>query len=332
MRTILSIHSIIILKDRKLLRRKKVYGLIRIPAIFTIMIFLNITGGNYLGSYSVEEGNKLPDVDKEFSQLLMKRGLEKAIRVYLSDNAVILPLKSHPMHGKVSILKLIKKNRPSLEKKGFLWEPIFVSVSESQDFGYTYGRYEQMQNNTKGHKAGQSRHYVTVWKKEPDRKWKIIFNIGLIEEVNSEQDSRNVYQIERFNGLEKELITTDTEFSDISLKSGSLEAFYNFISDEGIFISGERSPPAGKEMLRELMDKRKNEQGSNRPQLSWKPLFAYVSSAGDLGYTMGRYRSIPFKSNDKKALKTGYYLTIWKRQPDGTWRFVFDMGNQLPSR
>ncbi len=296
------------------------------------MIFLIITGSNNLGGFSVEEGNKLSEADKEFSQLLMKRGLQEAIRVYLSDNAVILPLKNHPIHEKRSILKLIKKNQLSLEKKGFLWEPIFVSVSESQDFGYTYGRYEQMQNNSNGHKTGQSKHYVTVWKKEPDRKWKIIFNIGLIEEMNSEQDSGNVFQIERFNSLEKELITTDIEFSNTSLKSGSLEAFYNFISDEGIFISGEGSPPAGKEILRGHMDKRKNEQGSNKLQLSWKPLFVYVSSAGDLGYTLGRYRSIPFKSNDKKAMKTGYYLTIWKRQPDGTWRFVFDMGNQLPSR
>lgn len=306
-------------------------GFMRIPVFFIIIYILIIAAGYNIGSYSVEEEKKLLDIDREFSQLLKKRGPEEAIHNYLNDNAVILPLKSHPVHGKASILKLIKKNRLAINKKRLLWEPIFMAVSESQDFGYTYGQYEQIQNNTTGHKTGQLNYYVSVWKKGLDRKWKVIFNIGLIDEVNSQEDSISVFQIKRFNSLEKELITTDIEFSNMSLKRGSIEAFYNFISDEGLCFSDEGSPPARKETFRELMDKRKNEKGSNSLQLSWKPLFAYVSSAGDLGYTLGKHTSILFTTDDKKAIRTGYYLTIWKKQPDGTWRFVFDMGNQLPS-
>jgi ketosteroid isomerase-like protein len=304
----------------------------RIQALFTIMIFLIITAGYNIGSYIGEEEKKLLDIDREFSQLLKKRGPEQAILSYLSDNAIILPLKSHPVHGKTSILKLIKKNRLAINKKRLLWEPIFMAVSESQDFGYTYGQYEPSQNNTTGHKTGQLNYYLTIWRKGLDSEWKIIFNIGLIDEANSREDSISVLQVKRFNSLEKELITTDSEFSNMSFKKGSLKAFYYFISDEGICFSDERSPPAGKETLRELLDKRKDEKGSNNAQLSWKPLFASVSSAGDLGYTLGKHTSILFKTPDKKAIRTGYYLTIWKKQPDGTWRFVFDIGNQLPSQ
>jgi len=303
----------------------------RIPAFFLIMFILIIAAGYNIGSYRGEEEKKLLDVDREFSQLLKRRGPEQAIRSYLSDNAIILPLKSHPVHGKTSILTLIKKNRFAINKKRLLWKPIFMAVSESQDFGYTYGQYEPIQNNTTGRKDGQLNYYVTVWRKGLDSRWKIIFNIGLIDEADSQEDSISVFQIKKLNSLEKELITTDTEFSNMSIKRGSLEAFYYFISDEGVCFSEEGSPPAGKETLRELLDKRKDKKGSSNVQLSWKPLFASVSSAGDLGYTLGKHTSILFKTPDKKPIRTGYYLTIWKKQPDGTWRFVFDMGNQLPS-
>ncbi len=303
----------------------------RLPAFFTIMCISIIAAGYNIGSYSVGEEKKLLDIDREFSQLLMKRGPVQAIHKYLSDNAIILPLKSHPVHGKASILKLIKKNRLAINKKSFLWEPIFMAVSESQDFGYTYGQYEPIKDNTARHKTGQLNYYLTIWRKGLDRKWKITFNIGLIDEANSQEDSISVFQIKRFNSLEKELLTTDSEFSNMSLKRGSLEAFYYFIADEGICFSEEGSPPTGKETLRELMDKRKAEKASSHVQLSWKPLFASVSSAGDLGYTLGKHTSVLSKTHDKKATRTGYYLTIWKKQPDGTWRFVFDMGNQLPS-
>ncbi len=303
----------------------------RISALFIIIYILIITAGCNIGSLSVEEEKKLLDIDREFSQLLKKKGPEQAMRNYLGDKAIILPLKSHPVQGKASILKLIKKNRLAINKKRILWEPIFMAVSESQDFGYTYGQYEPIQNSATGHRPGQLNYYLTVWNKGPDRKWKVIFNIGLIDELNSQEDSTSELQVETLNSLEKELITTDIEFSKMSQKRGTLEAFYNFISDEGICFSGEGSPPAGKETLRELLDKRKDEKGSDKAQLSWKPLFASVSSAGDLGYTLGKHTSILFQTHDKKAIRTGYYLTIWKKQPDGTWRFVFDMGNQLPS-
>ncbi len=245
---------------------------------------------------------------------------------------MILPLKSHPVIGKASILNLINKNLLTIKKSRIQWKPIFMTVSESQDFGYTYGQYEQNQNNITGHKTGQHNYYVTVWKKGPDRKWKVIFNLGLIDGVNSQEDSVSRFLTKRFNNLEKELITTDIEFSNLSLRRGQIEAFYNFISDEGLCFSDEGSPPARKETFRKLMDQHKNRKGANNFQLSWKPLFANVSSAGDLGYTLGRYTSILFKSNDKNETRTGYYLTIWKKQPDRTWRFVFDKGNQLPAK
>jgi ketosteroid isomerase-like protein len=63
--------------------------------------------------------------------------------------------------------------------------------------------------------------------------------------------------------------------------------------------------------------------------LSWTPAFADVS--GDIGYTYGTYQ---FRSRDKDGksiLSYGKYATIWKKQKDGTWKIVLDMGNDSPT-
>jgi len=64
--------------------------------------------------------------------------------------------------------------------------------------------------------------------------------------------------------------------------------------------------------------------------LTWSPLGADISDSGDLGYTYGNYE---FTSNDKDGkavVDRGKYTSIWKKQKDGSWKVVLDMGNASP--
>jgi len=61
--------------------------------------------------------------------------------------------------------------------------------------------------------------------------------------------------------------------------------------------------------------------------IRWQPFFAEASKDGTLGYTMGR-AVISFREDSGEVRKRdGRYLTVWKRQPDGRWLAVTDMGN-----
>ena len=53
------------------------------------------------------------------------------------------------------------------------------------------------------------------------------------------------------------------------------------------------------------------------PPLSWWPQFAGASVSGDLGFTTGA-ASIPVR-----------YFTVWQRQADGSWRWIYDGGSPL---
>lgn len=58
--------------------------------------------------------------------------------------------------------------------------------------------------------------------------------------------------------------------------------------------------------------------------LTWKPDFVEVSSSGDLAYTYGWYQFSMTDTAGKVARDTDEFHTIWKRQPDGEWRYIWD--------
>jgi hypothetical protein len=65
-------------------------------------------------------------------------------------------------------------------------------------------------------------------------------------------------------------------------------------------------------------------------QLTWAPSKVDVSADGTLGYTWGRYDYTAKGKDGKVTSSPGIYLTIWKRQADGSWKFVFDGGPEIP--
>ena len=54
-----------------------------------------------------------------------------------------------------------------------------------------------------------------------------------------------------------------------------------------------------------------------------------LSTAGDLGYSTGPYE---FRKDAADAVPAsfGNYITIWKRQPDGTLKVLIDLGTANP--
>jgi ketosteroid isomerase-like protein len=60
--------------------------------------------------------------------------------------------------------------------------------------------------------------------------------------------------------------------------------------------------------------------------LTWRPNAVGVARSGDLGYTSGLYE-LRLKSTAGGVADNGKYLTIWKKEPDGSWRVLFDTFN-----
>jgi ketosteroid isomerase-like protein len=66
-------------------------------------------------------------------------------------------------------------------------------------------------------------------------------------------------------------------------------------------------------------------------QLIWTPVGADISNSGDLGYTFGTYEFHSKDKDGKPSVDYGKYTSIWKKQADGSWKVVLDMGNASPA-
>ena len=62
--------------------------------------------------------------------------------------------------------------------------------------------------------------------------------------------------------------------------------------------------------------------------LQWTPSFADVGSSGELGYTIGAYESEATTGDGEIESRHGIYVTIWKKQADGSWKVVLDIGSE----
>jgi ketosteroid isomerase-like protein len=117
----------------------------------------------------------------------------------------------------------------------------------------------------------------------------------------------------------KSMVETERAFSRMAEEKGTREAFAEFIAEDGILFR----PAAvfGKKWMQE----HPLPPSTTRSSLSWQPIFATVSRAGDLGYTTGPWQ---FKQDikDAKPVAFGNFMTVWKKQPDGAWKFALDLG------
>ena len=62
-------------------------------------------------------------------------------------------------------------------------------------------------------------------------------------------------------------------------------------------------------------------------KLEWHPDQVEVARSGELGYTSGTYTWTFKDASGKPASDKGKYLTIWKKQQDGSWKVLLDMFN-----
>ena len=66
-----------------------------------------------------------------------------------------------------------------------------------------------------------------------------------------------------------------------------------------------------------------------RPLLVWQPVLGMVAASGDFGFTTGPWEAKP-DIKDEKPSAYGHFVTVWKKQPDGSWKFVVDLGISHP--
>lgn len=115
-----------------------------------------------------------------------------------------------------------------------------------------------------------------------------------------------------------ELANVERTFSATSVEKGFYEALRAFKAEETMFFRDR--PVTDSAEINKMLSR------TFPGTVTWEPMFCDVSASGDMGYTYGPARFVVNDSTGNQKVLTSYYLTIWKKQADGSWKYVMDTG------
>ena len=117
----------------------------------------------------------------------------------------------------------------------------------------------------------------------------------------------------------EEVGATEAAFAAMAAEAGLKEAFLAYADEKAVLNRGNKLYQ-GEEEIAAYFDAQTVEDVS----LTWEPEFVEVSDDGTLAYTYGPYAFSGKSADGEKFESTGIFHTVWKRQPDGSWKYVYD--------
>jgi ketosteroid isomerase-like protein len=122
----------------------------------------------------------------------------------------------------------------------------------------------------------------------------------------------------------KDLLAADREF-DSSTAANGVEGWVSHFAPDGIVMPAGGTIVAGQDAIRAFASKSMTAESSIR----WEPIDGFVS--GDLGYTYGVFKEVRLGDDEKPMTTWGKYLSVWRRQPDRSWKVEVRVGNASPA-
>jgi ketosteroid isomerase-like protein len=211
------------------------------------------------------------------------------------------------------------------------WQPVRAEASGDGRSGYTYG-YTIYSTAQPGSPAVKIDRYIAFWRRE-EAGWRIT---AYAETYGAPPAAMTLPPAARravlpdlpmppARGALEAVRSADVEFSKQATVLGTGEAFRRFAAEDaqvfsapGEFISG---PDA---IMRSFAP------AASGNSLVWHPVAGEVSRAGDLGFTVGNAVFTGHREDGGAQVGYSKYLTVWRKQHDGSWRYVVDGGSARP--
>jgi len=117
----------------------------------------------------------LQDADRAFNHATAQRRAEGWMQFMAPEGALIRPTGT--LTGPAvrdAITRMFSDTSFTLT-----WEPVQADVGASGDLGYTIGHWEAHYRTDKGAPASSTGRYLTIWKQQADRSWKVVQDIGV---------------------------------------------------------------------------------------------------------------------------------------------------------
>ncbi len=144
-----------------------------IAFLFIALILLIACGGPPV-DYE-KERSILMETDVAFANASIEKGAAEAFRMYLTEDALQLPMGNPAIEGRESIYTSMSK---STTEYTLAWKPERAEVSRATDMGWTWGIYTMTWYDENGQEQSRDGKYLNIWRKMEDGSWKVVVDMG----------------------------------------------------------------------------------------------------------------------------------------------------------
>ena len=118
-----------------------------------------------------------------------------------------------------------------------------------------------------------------------------------------------------------EINAAEKAFAKMAAEKGVQQAFVFYAAEDAVIKRGNDSLVRGKEGIGNFYA----QDIFKRALVVWAPNYTDAAESGDMGYTFGNY-TWQLKDESGKLIeeRKGVFHTVWKKQKDGTWKYVWD--------
>ncbi|MEO6391269.1 MAG: nuclear transport factor 2 family protein [Pyrinomonadaceae bacterium] len=120
------------------------------------------------------------------------------------------------------------------------------------------------------------------------------------------------------------MVATERAFAKLGFERGVRESFIKYFADDAIAFTPHP------EKVRAGFLKQEPETFPLPVTLNWAPVWGDISAAGDMGYNTGPVVYEDTGEN-KRPTRNGIFFSVWKKQADGSWLVVLDLGAGVPT-
>jgi ketosteroid isomerase-like protein len=121
------------------------------------------------------------------------------------------------------------------------------------------------------------------------------------------------------------LYDLDAKFAkDVLARGGA--AFADWFAPDGVALNNGQAPLEGVVAIAKSAN-----WDPKVYQLTWTPTDAQMGPSGDMGYTWGHFEGHSKDAAGNPVVTSGRYITVWRKEKDGSWKVVLDAGANEPA-
>lgn len=254
------------------------------------------------------------------SETALAAAIDAHASVLLPDRAILTGRSAFAPHLAIIVRAPVAR---------LAWTPVHAVVSHDGTLGCTTGVLHLTAPDSTMPTTGR---YAACWSRTKGGPWRMLTlaRVDAPRQVKSLPDSMpgapgSTGTVAPTNShAVRAMADADRAFARFSRDSGGpAGAFARWIAKDGMMLGARAVPVRGPEQARAAFA-----GFPTSGTFEWGPLepLGHASRDGSLGFTIGEAR-IAATATDVSYSK---YLTIWRRDENGTYKFIFDIGSDRP--